>query len=147
MPNITTLPSPWLEMSERAGGVTALASELGIERMTLHRWAHGKAVPTKLVRQNVNDEAVGLEPSNRRPMHPGKILREEFLRGNVHSREDIAKKLGLTRASLDALLNGNRAITANEALILSREFGTTAMFWMNAQNAVDLYDARKRQRQ
>ena len=80
-------------------------------------------------------------------MHPGKILREEFLRGNVHSREDIAKKLGLTRASLDALLNGNRAITADEALNLAREFGTTAMFWMNAQNAVDLYDARKRQGQ
>ena len=54
MSRSTTLPEPWLSMAERAGGVAALASELGIAVSTLRSWGAGTRVPGAIVKNVVN---------------------------------------------------------------------------------------------
>lgn len=52
----TTLPSPWLELADAAGGVGKLAAMLGVSPMTIWRWAHGKASmsgPAKLAVESI----------------------------------------------------------------------------------------------
>jgi len=54
---VTKITGPLLALVERAGGVEALASELGVTRGTIHRWATGERVPALIVRRAINDWA------------------------------------------------------------------------------------------
>jgi len=78
---------------------------------------------------------------NRRPTHPGEMLREDFLPDYGLTVASLAEAAGVSRQSVNELLRGRRSVSPEMALRLSRLFGNTAEFWMNAQRAVDLWDA------
>jgi addiction module HigA family antidote len=80
-------------------------------------------------------------PLKRRPTHPGEMLREDFLPDYRLSVAGLAAALGVSRQSVNELLRGRRALSPEMALRLSRLFGNSAEFWLNAQRAVDLWDA------
>lgn len=82
------------------------------------------------------------EPKN--PFHPGEILLEEFLKPGDITQTAFAKRLGWTRARLNELIKGKRGITAESALDLASELGTSAKLWMNLQATYDLAQAKKR---
>jgi antitoxin HigA-1 len=77
----------------------------------------------------------------RRPTHPGEMLREDFLPDYGLTVAGLADALGVSRQTVNELLRGRRALSPEMALRLSRLFGNTAEFWLNAQRAVDLWDA------
>ena len=77
----------------------------------------------------------------RRPTHPGEMLREDFLPDYELTVAGLAEALGVSRQSINELLRGRRAVSPEMALRLSRLFGNSAEFWLNAQRAVDLWDA------
>lgn len=77
----------------------------------------------------------------RRPTHPGEMLREDFLPDYALTVTGLANAVGVSRQSINELLRGRRAVTPEMALRLSRLFGNSAEFWLNAQRAVDLWDA------
>ena len=78
----------------------------------------------------------------RRPVHPGEILREEFLPDYGLTVRGLAEAIGVSRQSINELLRERRGLTAEMALLLSERFGTGPEYWLNLQRAVDLYDAR-----
>jgi addiction module HigA family antidote len=80
-------------------------------------------------------------PRNRRPTHPGEILLEEFLVPLGITQRDAAERLKISYPRMNEIVNGKRAVTPDTALRLSRFTGTSAEFWLNLQQAVDLYDA------
>ena len=77
----------------------------------------------------------------RRPTHPGEILREDFLPDYGLSVSDLAKAIGVSRQSVNELLRERRSLSPEMALRLGRLFGNSPEFWLNAQRAIDLWDA------
>jgi addiction module HigA family antidote len=77
----------------------------------------------------------------RRPTHPGEILREDFIPDYNLSVAELARHLDVSRQSINELLKERRALSPAMALRLSRLFGNSPEFWLNAQRAVDLWDA------
>ena len=73
--------------------------------------------------------------------HPGEVLREEFLEPMGLSANALSIALHVSATRIGAILSGERSVTADTALRLSRYFGTTAGFWMNLQAAHDLSKA------
>ena len=84
------------------------------------------------------------KPGGRRlsPLHPGEVLREEFLAPLGMSAYALAKAMHVPVNRITAILAGRRAVSADTALRLARFFGTTAEFWVNLQGAHDLELAR-----
>ncbi len=80
-------------------------------------------------------------PLQRRPIHPGEILREDFMPDYDLTVSGLASALGVSRQSVNELLRERRAVSPEMALRLAKLFGTSAEFWLNLQRAVDLYDA------
>jgi len=78
-----------------------------------------------------------------RPTHPGEMLREEFLPDYGLTVSTIAKALGVSRQTVNELLRERRSVSPEMAIRLSRLFGNTAEFWLNAQRAVDLWEASR----
>jgi antitoxin HigA-1 len=78
---------------------------------------------------------------NRRPTHPGEMLREDFLPDYGLTVAGLAEAVGVSRQSINELLRERRAISPDMALRLARLFGNSAEFWLNAQRAIDLWDA------
>ncbi len=78
-----------------------------------------------------------------RPTHPGEMLREDFMPDYGLSVSSIAKALGVSRQTVNELLRERRAVSPEMALRLSRLFGNTPEFWLNAQRAVDLWEAAR----
>ena len=76
-----------------------------------------------------------------RPTHPGEMLREDFLPDHGLTASGLAEALGVSRQTINELLRGRRAVSPDMALRLSRLFGNTPEFWLNAQRAVDLWAA------
>lgn len=72
-----------------------------------------------------------------RPVHPGEILREELEELGM-SANALAKALAVPANRISAILKGQRGITADTALRLSRYLGTTPQLWLNLQEAFDL---------
>jgi antitoxin HigA-1 len=77
----------------------------------------------------------------RRPVHPGEVLREEFLPEYGMTATRLAAALGVSRQSVNELLRERRALSPEMALRLARLFGNSAAFWLNLQRAVDLHEA------
>lgn len=77
----------------------------------------------------------------RKPTAPGEILQEEFLSPLGLSQEDLASHLGWSPDEVARLVGGMTAVTARQALHLAAAFETSPEFWLNAQKAVDLYEA------
>jgi addiction module HigA family antidote len=74
-----------------------------------------------------------------KPTHPGEMLREDFLPEFSLSATQMAEALGVSRQTVNELLRERRALTPSMALRLSRLFGNSPEFWLNAQRAVDLW--------
>jgi antitoxin HigA-1 len=78
-----------------------------------------------------------------RPTHPGEMIREDFLTDYGLTVSKLARALRVSRQTVNELLRERRAVTPEMALRLARLFGNTPEFWLNAQRAVDLWDAEK----
>jgi antitoxin HigA-1 len=82
-------------------------------------------------------------PMQRRPTHPGEMLAEDFMADFDLTVSGLADAIGVSRQSINELLRGRRAVSPEMALRLGRLFGNTPEFWLNAQRAVDLWDAAR----
>lgn len=80
-----------------------------------------------------------------KPTHPGEMLREDFLPDYGLSAASLADALGVSRQTINEILRERRAVSPAMALLLSRLFGNSPEFWLNAQREVDLWEAKKRQ--
>jgi antitoxin HigA-1 len=76
-------------------------------------------------------------PNKMRAIHPGEVLKDELAELGL-SANAFAKALGVPANRITGILNGDRAITADSALRLSRYFCTTPDFWMALQAAYDV---------
>jgi antitoxin HigA-1 len=72
------------------------------------------------------------------PVHPGEILLEEFLIPLGVSQYRLAKAVNVPARRINEIVHGQRRITADTALRLSRYFGTSEQFWLNLQTRYDL---------
>lgn len=70
-----------------------------------------------------------------RPVHPGEVLLEEFLKPLSLDTATLAEAIGISRTDTEEILRQERHVTAEIALRLSKAFGTSAEFWMNLQSA------------
>lgn len=77
----------------------------------------------------------------RQPTHPGEMLKEDFLPDFGLTVAKLAEAIGVSRQSVNELLGGHRAVSPEMALRLARLFGNSPEFWLNAQRAVDLWQA------
>ena len=82
------------------------------------------------------------------PVHPGEIIRDDFLKPMGLSAYELANAIKVPRSRANDIVRGRRAVTTDTALRLARYFGTTAEFWINLQTRYDLdvadRDLRKR---
>jgi addiction module HigA family antidote len=76
-------------------------------------------------------------------IHPGEILRTEFMDPLVLTPYRLAKELRISAPRVNDLVRGKRGITADTALRLSRYFGNSAQFWIGLQSGHDLWVASK----
>lgn len=72
------------------------------------------------------------------PVHPGEVLREEFMKPLGLSASDMAKGLGVAPSTVSLLVRGRRSVSPELALRLARYVGTTAEFWVGLQGQYDL---------
>ena len=80
-----------------------------------------------------------MNPTNKmRPIHPGEILREEYLVPMAMSAHALALALRVPAPRINEIVRERRAITPDTALRLARYFGSTPQFWMNLQTSYDL---------
>ena len=80
---------------------------------------------------------------NRRPTHPGEMLREDFLPDFGLTTTSLADAIGVSRQSINELLRERRSVSPSMALRLAKLFGNSPEFWLNAQRAVDLWDTAR----
>lgn len=78
----------------------------------------------------------------RRPTHPGAILREDTLPGLGLSADELADALGVPRQNFAEILGERASVTADIAHRLGRAFGMSPDIWLRMQQAIDLYDAQ-----
>ncbi len=76
-----------------------------------------------------------------RPVHPGEILREDYLEPMELSANALAKALKVPPSRINDIVLERRGVTADTALRLARYFGTTARFWLNLQMEYELRSA------
>lgn len=108
-------------------------------------------IPNKLGRQTLKSRTVSEDttlarsttkkPSARIRSHPGEILAHEFMAPLDLSARGLAEALGVPPNRTSQLVAGQRSMTADTALRLSRDFGSTPEFWMNLQTAHDMSTA------
>jgi len=72
------------------------------------------------------------------PMHPGVILKEEYMDEYGLTAYKLAQALQVPRNRIESLVRGERSITPDTALRLSRYFGTSERFWLNLQTGYDI---------
>ncbi len=79
-------------------------------------------------------------------IHPGEVLKKEFLEPMGISVYRISKETGLSQTRLSQIIRNKRSITAETALKLGKFFNIPAEFWMNLQTLYDIEEAQKRYR-
>ena len=77
------------------------------------------------------------------PVHPGEVLKHDFMEPFALSSTALAKAIGVTPARINEIVRGRRGITAPTALRLARYFGTDARSWMNLQLRYELERAER----
>ena len=73
---------------------------------------------------------------------PGDVLKTYVVKEKGITQDALASAMGVSRLSINQIINGRRSITADMALRLAKVLGTTAEFWLNLQRDVDLATAR-----
>ena len=85
-------------------------------------------------------------PKNRKPTHPGEILRYEYL--EELNMTQLADAIGITRVRVNEVILGKRSVTPDTAFRLAKYFNTTPDFWINLQNNYDMwYTLQKRKKE
>lgn len=78
------------------------------------------------------------------PAHPGKILKEIYLKDYDLTVTAFALKIGVSRNAASELINGRSGISADMALKLEKAFKVPAQYWLDLQTQYDLWNARQR---
>lgn len=78
-----------------------------------------------------------------KPMHPGEVLREEFLEPLGLSAGALAKTCGLPRTRIERIASEQTGVSADTALRLAKALGTSAQLWLNLQNDYDVQIAQR----
>ena len=78
------------------------------------------------------------------PIHPGEVLLEEFIKPLRISQYRLAKDVSVHPRRINQIVHGQRSVTADTALRLSRYFGTSERFWLNLQSGYDLEVEKQR---
>jgi addiction module HigA family antidote len=81
---------------------------------------------------------------NPKPMHPGLVLSEVYLKELSLNQSQFAEMCDCSHRKINEIVNGKRAISPEFALVLERVLGTTAEMWVRIQAEYDLWQARKR---
>jgi antitoxin HigA-1 len=81
---------------------------------------------------------------NPKPMHPGTVLNEIYMKEMGVNQSQLAEMCGCLPRKINEIVNGKRAVTADFALVLEKTLGTTAEMWVRIQAEYDLWIARKR---
>jgi addiction module HigA family antidote len=105
---------------------------------TFARWVASK-VQCSLVVKRMNRK----RKKRIRPVHPGEILREDFLKPLGLSVNKLALALHVLATRIAEIVHGRRRVTADTALRLARYFNTNAEFWLNLQNFYELEISRR----
>ena len=84
---------------------------------------------------------------DREPTSPGEILSEEFLQPLNITQRRLAEHLGCDVKVINRIVNGRTSISAELAIRLARALNTSPEFWLNAQQAVDIFSARRKIRE
>ena len=82
-------------------------------------------------------------PKHGPPTHPGEMLLEEFLRPLGITQTELADRIAVSYPRVNEIINGKRGVTPDTALRLAALFGTTPDFWLNGQQAWDLWHAMR----
>jgi antitoxin HigA-1 len=105
-----------------------------------HRLSLG--LPIRIMKVRVMRRSTSIIPTWR--IHPGEILREEFLKPLGYSAYELAKRLHVPAPRVNDIVLEKRGITADTAVRLARFFGTSEQFWMNLQSAYEVRSARRK---
>jgi len=97
-------------------------------------------MPTKSAAKTITRDPEWVGPA----VHPGEMLREEFLSPLGLTQVEAARQLGISVNRLNELVLGKRGVTADTALRLAERFETTPQFWMHLQADWDLHEAIKK---
>ncbi len=84
-----------------------------------------------------------LRNPNRRPTHPGAVLREDVIPGLSITQGKLAELMGVSRLTVSQLLHEHRSLSPDMALRLEKLLGTSAESWLRMQESVDLWEARQ----
>ncbi len=82
----------------------------------------------------------------RKPTHPGEILKAEFLDEFGLTQVELAKALNTTFRTINEIINTKRSLSPEMALKLSKYFGTSVELWLNLQNQYDIYKVMERKK-
>lgn len=85
----------------------------------------------------MNDDMIMV---SRKPVHPGEFLREDYMPELGLTVAALAKRLGVSRQTVNDIVREKRGLSPEMCLRLGRLFGTTPQFWMNMQSKVDIWD-------
>ncbi|AWX05535.1 MULTISPECIES: HigA family addiction module antitoxin [Gammaproteobacteria] len=77
----------------------------------------------------------------RKPKAPGEVLETQFMQPNQITQKELASHTGWTRKHVNELCKGKARVTIDTALILGKAFGTGPDYWLELQQAVDIWDA------
>jgi addiction module HigA family antidote len=102
------------------------------------RWHEGNAYEMSKSQTTTKKLESPMTKEKMAPVHPGEILKEDFMVPMGISQYLLAKSIGVDPRRINALIHGKRAITADTALRLGRCFGIESEFWMNLQTHYDL---------
>lgn len=86
----------------------------------------------------MNDDMIMV---SREPVHPGEFLREDYMPELELTVATLAKRLGVSRQTVNDIVREKRGLSPEMCLRLGRLFGTTPQFWMNMQSKVDIWDS------
>lgn len=80
-------------------------------------------------------------PKHRSPTHPGQVFLEDFLEPLEMTQREAAQRLRISYPRMNEIINGRRSVTPDTALRLGQFTKTEPEFWLNLQQAVDLWEA------
>jgi len=77
-----------------------------------------------------------------KPIHPGEVLKEDFLKAMEISAYKLARDINVPRNRITGIINGDRSVSAETALLLSKYFNMSENYWMNLQARYDIEIAK-----
>ena len=87
---------------------------------------------------------MSLRAKNRRPTHPGAILREDVLPSLNITQTELADRLGVSRRTVSQILHEHRPLTPDMAIRLAHFLDTTPESWLNMQQALDMWELQRK---